>query len=255
MYLFCTIFCCSLAFPKPCLADIYVIRERDKNARLIRIAPLLPSSASSSASASAHDPFALHLQPDFIPLDTTVSPSAPVHLFPIVPHSSSSSSSSSALVSASSSKASAALGFSVLASATDSEALAEAEAAFFRARRESASSSAEYRMQHSSSSSSSSLNPSGGKPSTGGFVKHPSRVVPSEASRSDFSSSSASAAASANEKAEAEEDGETVDEWTRRRTGEWNVMVRQRPSDAALWLRFVAFQVRKLAGCGSEIEG
>jgi hypothetical protein len=133
------------------VADIYVIRERDKNARLIRVAPLLPS-VSSSAFASVHDPFALHLQPDFIPLDTSVSPAAPVHLFPIVPHSSSSSS-SSALVSASSSRASAALGFSVLASATDSEALAEAESAFFRARRESASSSAEYRMQHSSSSS------------------------------------------------------------------------------------------------------
>jgi hypothetical protein len=100
---------------------------------------------------------------------------------------------------------------------------------------------------------------SGGKQSTGGFVKHPSRVVSSETSRSDSSSSSASAAANANanasEKVNAEEDGETVDEWTRRRTGEWNVMVRQRPNDAALWLRFVAFQVRRLAGCGSEIDG
>ena len=97
-------------------ADIYVIRERDKNARLIRIAPQLPT-----ASSAAHDPFALHLQPEFIPLDTSVTPAAPVHLFPMVLHSSSSSS-SSALVS---SKPAAPLGFSVLASASDSGALSD----------------------------------------------------------------------------------------------------------------------------------
>jgi hypothetical protein len=286
------------------VTDIHVIRERDKNARLIRIAPQLPTAAS----AAAHDPFALHLQPDFIPLDTSVTPAAPIHLFPMVLHSSSSSS-SSALVS---SKPTAPLGFSVLASASDSgtvvrcrqsviapqkrifsspciflkignlkflscfkknlkisvlnhsicdalscflfsirphpvstDALAEAEAAFYRARRESASSSAEYRMQHSSSSASSSLSALGGKQTAVGFAKHPSRVVASEAriDATSASASAASAAAASKQDGGAEEDGETVDDWTRRRTGEWNVAVRERPSDAALWLRFVAFQV------------